>query len=447
MLTGLIELTEYEAVDIDEEIVEAVPASFWAEVGITLARPPGAVSWRARPDAFAGIARYVQPRVDLTIVIRPKLAGADMLFLAEHAFGQKAEALRRPQGGRVGLDSTYLDPVAALLMWYVRTVSDFATRWLRRSYRSRRATLHAEIRGRLLVSQYVANSLATGRATDVPSIVTERTVDTPNNRVLKAGLRQVSKLSTALPSPTARRAVRAAVNATLPYFADVSDVPIRPPVLRQTQTVGPQRHYATVLRATIDLLSGRYLSSELGPTVTDSFLWSTPVLFQEALRGILAESNQGSLEVMRPSAQIYDGRGRRIRSSRLDPDYVLQTLRGPILLDAKYKEALRLQPVDDLLLVGDAGVRVTVSRHDIYQMVAYRQHHRWLGAPTALVYPVVLTNGEDLPSRYEVRGFGAPIWLIFVDVGPNARSNIPAFLGAVGALATSHVPDVDTSGP
>jgi 5-methylcytosine-specific restriction enzyme subunit McrC len=436
VLTALVELTEYEAADIDDDIVDVVPASFWAELGVTVTRLPGAASWRARPDALAGIARYVQPGVDLTVVIRPKLSGADTLFLAEHAFGQKVDALRRPQGGRVGLDNTYLDPVAALLMWYVRTVSDFATRWLRRSYRSRRVTLHAEIRGRLLVSQYVTNSLATGRLVDVPSVVTERTVDTPNNRVLKAGLRQVSKLSAALPSLTARRAVHAAVNAALPRFADVSDVPIRPPVLRQTRTVGPERHYATVLRATIDLLSGRYLSSELGSTVTDSFLWSMPVLFQEALRGILAESDRWSLDVLRPSAQIYDSRGRRLRSSRIDPDYVLQTLSGPVLLDAKYKEALRLQPFVDDLVFGDGGPIVTVSRHDIYQMSAYRQHQRWLGAPSALVYPVVLRDGVDLPPSYEVHGFGAPIQLMFIDVGPTARSNIAAFLHSLDALAT-----------
>jgi 5-methylcytosine-specific restriction enzyme subunit McrC len=445
MRAELVELVEYEESVLSDELVAAVPAAFWRELDITLSKAPGDRAWRARPDALSGIARLVQGGLDLTVVIKPKLSGADTIFLAEHAFGQRIDALRRPDADRVGIDSTYSDPVAALLIWYVDAVSDFATRWLRRSYRSRRVTLHGEVRGRFLISQYVAQNLASGRSADVPCIITERTIDTANNRVLKAGLRQVGKLASVLPSSAARRAVRAAVNATLPRFAEVKDVAIGPTQLRAVSTAGPERHYSNLLRATVDLLAGRYLSADAGATATESFLWSMPVLFQEALRGVISEAGVIGLDPRtRPSAHIYDAEGHRLRSSRIDPDYVLETGAGPILLDAKYKDALRLAaPGDDGIVVGHDGPTIRVSRHDVYQMAAYRQHPRWIGAPVALVYPVVLTHGQPLPSPYEVRGFGAPIGLVFMDVGPAARSNVAAFVAQLEQLTSLLRAEVD----
>jgi 5-methylcytosine-specific restriction enzyme subunit McrC len=239
--------------------------------------------------------------------------------------------------------------------------------------------------------------------------------------------------------------VRAAVNATLPRFAEVKDVAIGPTQLRAVSTAGPERHYSNLLRATVDLLAGRYLSADAGATATESFLWSMPVLFQEALRGVISEAGVIGLDPRtRPSAHIYDAEGHRLRSSRIDPDYVLETGAGPILLDAKYKDALRLAaPGDDGIVVGHDGPTIRVSRHDVYQMAAYRQHPRWIGAPVALVYPVVLTHGQPLPSPYEVRGFGAPIGLVFMDVGPAARSNVAAFVAQLEQLTSLLRAEVD----
>lgn len=440
MRVEVLELTEYDDAFVSDDLVAAVDAEFWPKLGINVSRAPGQTMWRFRADAFSGICRVKQGDLDLTVVIQPKLTGADTIFLAENAYGQRIDVLRRPKADRVALANSYSDPVAALLIWYVDAVSDFATRWLRRSYRSNQVTFHGSARGRFLVTKYVAQNLATARSADVPCIVTERTIDTANNRILKAGLRQVAMLARALPSARARRAVRHAVNSALPRFAEASDVRVGPVQRRAASTTGPNRHYKGILDTTVDLLAGHYLDQALGTTPTDSFLWVMPTLFQEALRGILGQSGEIRLDAStRPSAQIFDAQGRRLTSSRVDPDYVLETDAGMLLLDAKYKDALRLAAPDpsDELLVGGDGPRIRVSRHDVYQMVAYRQHSKWAHAAVALAYPVVLKQGEDLPAPYEVRGFGAPVYLIFMDVGSNARTNLPSFVARVVSIASS----------
>jgi 5-methylcytosine-specific restriction enzyme subunit McrC len=440
MRVELLELTEYDDAFVADDLISAVDASFWPKLGIGVTRAPGQTQWRVRADAYSGICRVKQGDLDLTVVIRPKLAGVDAIFLAENAYGQRIDVLRRPKADRVALANSYSDPVAALLIWYVDAVADFAARWLRRSYRSNQVTFKGTVRGRFLVSKYVAHNLATARSADAPCIVTERTIDTANNRILKAGLRQVAMLAAALPSVAARRAVRHAVNSALPRFAEVTDVRVGPVQRREASTAGPDRHYKGILDSTIDLLAGHYLDQALGATPADSFLWVMPTLFQEALRGVLEQSGEVGLDAStRPSAQVFDGQGRRLTASRVDPDYVLETDAGMLLLDAKYKEALRLASPDvsDELLVGGDGPKIRVSRHDVYQMVAYRQHSKWANAAVALAYPVVLKPGEALPAPYEVRGFGDPVYLIFMDVGADARTNLPTFVARVLSVAST----------
>ena len=86
--------------------------------------------------------------------------------------------------------------------------------------------------------------------------------------------------------------------------------------------------------------------------------------------------------------------------------------------------------------VGAHQSRIRVSRHDLYQMIAYRQQERWAGAATILVYPIVLTENEPLPIPYEFRGIGAPVSLAFLDIGPFARRNVAAFEQSLLTLVT-----------
>ncbi|MFJ6099311.1 5-methylcytosine restriction system specificity protein McrC [Williamsia muralis] len=429
-MSQLIQVEERSPAAVSDAIARAVPPEFWIASGCVLSRAAGDTAWTLHPGDSVGISRVKTTLGDVTLQIRPKLAGADVLFLADYAYGQRHEALKM-LADNVSLEAVTQDPTACLLMWHALNVDRFASRWLRRGYATRTRVLEGKVRGKILVDQYMKNHISTGDAGRIPCKIIERTQDTPNNRILKAGLRYIATLSHTLPVPAARRAVLKQVNATLPKFSGVADVRATPAEVRATSVRGPHRHYASVLDATIALLSHRFVGDNLGRQTTQAFLWQMPVLFQEALRGIIAaDSVDFSLDSSGPGrARVHDAHGTRRRTSKVDPDLVLRTATGDayFLLDTKYKAALPRGPGSDDTIELGTKQRIKISSADIYQAVAYRQHEKWNAPRTGLLYPVCLEKNETLPKPMEIRGFGSPIDVIFVDIGRFARNNLASF--------------------
>lgn len=59
-----------------------------------------------------------------------------------------------------------------------------------------------------------------------------------------------------------------------------------------------------------------------------------------------------------------------------------------------------------------------------------------------LVYPVSLQDGEELPAAHTVEGFQQDLLVLFLDVGPFARANLPAFHERLSEAAAEHSGDV-----
>ncbi len=385
----------------------------------------------------------------MTLIVAPKLPGADMFFLADYAYGQQEEALRILDFDPVALAAAYADPTACLLMWHVNAIDNFASRWLRRDYGSNDRVFDGKVKGRILLDRYITGHLATGRANEIPCRTIEQTQDTPNNQVLKAGLRHVAVLSHSLPVEAAGRAVRHQVASALPKFAQVSDVNVNTSVLRGISTRGPQRHYERILRATRSLLDGRFAGIGAGGLDVESFMWRMPVLFQESVRGIVSMIDEVALHQTKPpAATVHDGSGLRIKSSKVAPDLVIGVPgHGTLLLDTKYKSVLTgptATPESDSIVLNEKA-RIAVSRADIYQAVAYGRHEKWSDDVIAsgLLFPLSLPVWAQLPEPMSIRGFGEAIPLLFIDVGPHARKNLQRFrsilleLAATGALPAS----------
>lgn len=204
-------------------------------------------------------------------------------------------------------------------------------RWLRRDYRRVDQVLGGKVKGRPLVGRYVAQHLAAGDAASIPCRMQERTQNAENNHLLKAGLRYVLAASHVLPVPAARKVVMREAKATLPLFAQVSGIKVSPSDLQAASSQGPFRHYASMLAATTALLEGELMGTELGSSAsTTLFIWhtcsyGTCPLVQEALRGVI-DSADGL--VLMPSAMgkavVRDAAGRRLRTSKVDPDLILR---------------------------------------------------------------------------------------------------------------------------
>lgn len=449
-----IVVQERQSTTIGPELAGAVSSAFWKAADCKVQRAPGDDAWTLTAGDSTGVIRSISRTYDVTLNVTAKLRGADVFFLADYAFGQRHEPLRIFDFDSPLVDAVRDDPTACLLMWHARSISQFASRWLRRDYRRRDRTFNGKIKGRILVDQYVKNYLAVGEPNTVPCRTIERTQDTANNRILKAGLRYIAALSHLLPVPTASRAVMQQVAATLPKFAQVSDINLTPADIRSVSMRGPQRHYGSILRATLKLLAHKFLTAHHGDTETQSFMWHMPTLFQESVRGLISSFPDISLDTAAPPrATIYDNDGVKLRSSVVDPDLVIKSVNGGvhIVLDTKYKQALSLDQVNASSSVDGEVIdlpnklKIKVSRADVYQAVAYREHDRWKGALPGLLYPVCLAPGHSLPRPLQIRGFGEPVYVAFVDIGPLASANIGAFHQILRDLVSApHGTDLDT---
>lgn len=432
---------------ITETVVDDIPPAFWRGADCSVLREAGG-GWILKAGNAVGITRVRTGSRDVYLQVEPKLHKADIFFMADWAYQQRHDPLKLLNDDDVELAAALHDPTACLLVWHVRAIRRFAARWLRRGYRSQTRILSGKVKGKVLISRYVSGHLAVGDAANIPCRVQERTQDTPNNRLLKAGLRHIAAVSHVLPIPAARRAVLREVNAAVPLFGYVADVPVTKNLVRSTSKRGPQRHYATILDATLALLENRLFADQIGSAQTSSaFMWHMPTLFQEFVRGLLANSADVTLVGGKPPrATIFDAYDRRRQSSKVDPDLVLRVGTGPtLLIDTKYKDVLPMEGRHDATVSGDGedGIitpvderhRIKVTRSDVYQAVAYRHHDEWPGSQAALLYPLVLAEGDSLPKPMEVRGFGHPVSLLFIDIGRRANTNLPAFFAALRGLA------------
>ncbi|GAB33242.1 5-methylcytosine restriction system specificity protein McrC [Gordonia otitidis] len=436
-----IEVAERRSTLIDSDVAETVPSDFWRAADCTVRRSPGDQAWTLAAGDCVGVGRIITGDLDITLTVVPKLPDADMFFLADYAFGQRHESLRVLDFDQPTLAAVHKDPTACLLLWHVGAISRFASRWLRRDYRSSDRTFKGKVKGRILLDRYITDHIASGRSNEIPCRTIEQTQDTPNNQVLKAGLRHAAMLSHSLPVAAAGVEVRRQVSATLPKFSQVSDIAVTPSVLRSTSVRGPQRHYAMILRATRSLLASQFTGVHAGGLPTESFMWDMPTLFQESVRGIISMMDDVELdEKSPPAATIYDSSGAKVRRSKVDPDLVIVIPgHGAVLLDTKYKNVLSgptTSPESDSIILSEK-VRISVSRADIYQAVAYSQHERWSDdvLTSGLLFPVSLPAGATVPEPVYVHGFGiSPNPLIFIDIGPHARQNLEQFRSAIRQL-------------
>jgi 5-methylcytosine-specific restriction enzyme subunit McrC len=415
-------IREYGTASAPPELVDSVEDALWPRVRLTAGRRAGERDWTVSAEQHVGVARLRVGARDVPLSIRPKLA-VDVFFLADYAFGGGSDRNvlvdRRLQADLAAIRT---DPAACLIAWLLADVERFARRHLRRTYLLRREVLEGELRERLLLDDYVSGHLGQGLPQEVPCEFPDLSVDTPANRAIRATVRYALTQVPLLELEAARIALRKRARRTLALFAAVSDERLHARTFRDLRRHGHPRHYAPILDRCEAFASGMHLEREIGDTTRQAFLWDMNVLFQEAIRGILDLWPAGALDTTRPRATIRSPAGERLSSAKVDPDYVLRGSWGTLLLDAKYKDTGLSADTQEIAVPG-AG-RVRVSRADVYQAVAYRQHDAYPQAASGLVFPVALVPGQPLPKPRTVTGFGEPIHLLFVDVGAAASINL-----------------------
>lgn len=419
----LLKIMEQSTTRATNALVRAVPADRWRDLNITFQKSPGDDDWTARAADFTGIARLDIAGEAVHLRVTPKIEGLDLFFLADWAYGTQGVG-KKLKDARVNLAALRSEPAACLLGWYVAEVLSFATRWLRRGYVVREEDLVGRVRGRVDVARYLSRSVAHARPHVIPARFTEPSHDTPANRYLKAGLRQVAVLARTVPLEGARAALDELTRRALSLFAGVGDITARAQEARRLNLSGPLRHYTPVVRFTTALLEGTYVSTEIGGHAQDAIMWSLNGLYEQALGNVL-EAWPGASRVRgRHRTTLISAGGHVNGATPVKPDYVMRRADGAVLvLDAKYKNVLPSAPAttnETIDVVPARGQRVRVRPADIYQAVAYASHSGLRTNQAALLYPISLSSHEAYPEPLRVKEFDPVCFVVFFDVGPNA---------------------------
>jgi len=425
---AVLEIREGQTLDAETELVELYEDQ-WAALGFQVNRPLGGDDdiWRVRTDGWAGVAQL--PRRDgytPQLQIRPKL-DLDLFFLADYAYGRDRNRVAQHRL-EAQVDTLRESPTAHLIAWFLAELESFILRHLRRDYIVQHEVFEARIRGRLLMSEYLQRYVTSGQSHQAPCQFFEFTRDNLANQILKRSLRELRRLATLVPLPAARRELCDWADGLLPYVGAVSDRPIHSADFNRLRLRGSMRHYAPIINKCRALLAHTYMTTELGAHRQDAFLWSTSLLFERALEGIL-RTTPGIKRLPRGGqAEILGPEGSTVLRTGVLPDYVLQILGQRLILDAKYKDTrLVTEDSDQVLELEVAHRSIRVNRSDIYQVIAYAQHSRYGPAEVALVYPVVLQGDQNLPAPYRVAGFNTDVKLYFLDVGYRAAEHLAQF--------------------
>lgn len=433
-----IVLRESVAAQWSAEIVDRAAPADWASVGITVQRRLGdpAGRWQLRADRYVGVAELGSPSARVKLRVDPKIE-ADLFLLADWAYG-RVRGVADVDSLPAHIDVLRREPAAVLLGWYLDGLEAFVIRWLRRDFQLRSDVLVGRVRGRILMPEYVTRDVAAGRPHHVPCQYLEASRDTLPNRILRRALHETARVIPTVGVPEARRHLHATVGRIEPFLSGVTNQPAAPGDFKRIRLGRAQRHYEPILRKSEAVLSGLFFSQQFGEHAQRAFLWDASILFQEALRGIFSSWDGAALDTARGRATLINADGQRRYSSKVDPDYVLRGPNGTFVLDAKWKNVLVAQepaaPDDDAaaeILVD--GTRIKISRSDVYQAVSYSHHEKYRPCETGLIFPVVLGAGEQLRAPLRMTGFGRPVWILFVDIGTEAREHFAAFFDSIAA--------------
>ena len=332
------------------------------------------------------------PGVSLEIL--PKIDGEDgavrkaLVSMLSVAWG-----LRVADGELAGLDTQRNDLLEVLIGLFANRLLVAVRRGLPRRYVGFEEDLRL-LRGSLNVVRQITSLAA--RPDVLACRFEELSADTPLNRVLKAAVRRLVGVT------------RSAANARLlgelaARFELVGDssAPLKEPVrLDRTNAAYHDLHRLARL-----LLSGDWQSTTGGEALGFSLLFPMAELFERFVGKLLRSAAPWpvSLQERRHSA-LADDAGPLFA---LQPDVVIRSPSGPIVLDTKWKA---LSANDDK--------KLGVVQDDVYQVLVYGQAY---GAERlVLLYPWLPGLKKGINRSWRVQGTQTPFDVAAIDVGQPA---------------------------
>ena len=306
--------------------------------------------------------------------------------------------LRIADGELAGFDTQRSDLLEVLIGLFANRLLTAVRRGLPRRYIGQEEDLQV-LRGRLNVVRQVTRFAA--RPDMLACRFDELSEDTPLNRVFKAAVRRLASATRS----AANARLLAELAARLEFVGD-SAAPLKEPVrLDRTNAAFHDPHSLACL-----LLSGDWQRTTSGESLGFSLLFPMYELFEEfvgrCLRRALARCPVDVNLQKRPHSALQDCEGPLFN---LQPDIVIETQAGPIVLDTKWKE-----------LNHEDGRKLGVTQTDVYQILMYGQAYK--AKRLVLLYPWHSALDKGINRRWQVVRENRRLDIATVDVGCPSRA-------------------------
>ncbi len=333
-----------------------------------------------------------------TLEILPKIDGEDAAVRkALVRMLAVVQGVRVADGELTSLDTQRSDLLEVLIGLFANRLLVAVRRGLPRRYIGHEEDLLL-LRGRLNVVRQVTRFAA--RPDMLACRFDELSEDTPLNRVFKAAVRRLTRVTCS----AANARLLAELSARLEFVGD-SAAPLDEPVrLDRTNIAFHDLHRLARL-----LLSGDWQRTTNGKSLGFSLLFPMYELFEKFVgRCLLRAVTRSSVHLQHTGySALRDDEGQR--PFPLQPDVVIVTPTGPIVLDTKWKA-----------LDHHDSKQLKVPQDDVYQILTYGQAYD--AERLVLLYPWHSGLDEGINRRWQVVRTKRRLDIATVDVGDPSRA-------------------------
>lgn len=305
----------------------------------------------------------------LSIEIRPKVPGTNLLELLQYSQGIRADTIAEET--EISRGREFIHALATL---FEAELGDVLQRGLTREYR-RQSNTEQHVRGRLEVQRQLQHQGP--QPTQFECTYDELTADTLLNRSILFATTVLLRLLENGRVSGALQRHKQILQRQVPVQ------PVRPVELEQVELSRLADHYEDIVRLTILVLRGIYADDlQSGTRSSFSLLVNMNDIFEQVVERAIQDAFEDTRMTVRSQHTSHNLAWEGARPIKIQPDILIQD-------------------GDEIKFVGDAKWKVDgpdsrePSNSDIYQLISYQVAH---DVPGALFYPA---QDREVASVYE----------------------------------------------
>ena len=358
----------------------------------------------------AGCKVGIEKVGDSTAVVYPKIDNADFLTMVNYAYDFNIDFDKE----KVYLDYQQKNLTAIFLKFIILRLQEFIAKELKRSFIKREESLSSKVKGKVMLSSYLKNSIPSRKDSIIPCQFHEIQIDCLENQIIRYAV-EIARIviPAVVYSHQLRKEMMSICSRLLQKMGMVSFKRIELSDFNRIRYVGRFKDYKHIHELCKLFLQATKMEMRSGRLAFKGFIMDMNDLFEKFIAGVIGKEAGLSVEMQKHGLFSVNGFKKSIR---LDG-----WLAGrQVVFDTKYKEVFEVDEDSDALKIGN----LRVLNSDIYQVLAYCNHHSFIGSTGILIYPL---SFFDLTGKnsYLVEGFNRKIYLTGINLNFKGASGKP----------------------